>query len=154
MENANFPIRNNQKGFTLAELMFAAFILIVTFAGLLLSYLRCLELNEMAKNSSMAVSAVKTRMEQIRNTSFDQLIANYNNVTFTAANLNGIGVSYINSTDPDLYEVTVTFCWQQKNGKVVGEDQNLNGALNVGEDENANGILDSPVQAVTYIYKI
>ncbi len=48
--------------------------------------------------------------------------------------------------------VTVTFCWRQSNGRLMGEDSNLNGALNTGEDVNGNGTIDSPVQLIAYIY--
>ena len=34
----------------------------------------------------------------------------------------------------------------------MGEDTNINGALNAGEDANGNGVLDSPVEMTTYIF--
>jgi len=139
-------------GFTLPELLIATLVFTISFAGILLGFLRCMELNELARHTSTAVNAVKSQIATIENTSFNQILANYNNATFSATDLNGIGVSYINSLDTDLLEVTITFCWQEKNGRVIGEDANLNGQLDAGEDQNSNGILDSPVKLTTSVY--
>ena len=141
-------------GFTLAELMVGAVILLVTFVGIMLTYVKCMELNEMSRNSSTAVKGVKSRAEQIKNTDFDQILPTYNNTTFTIAGLTGMGVSYVDNSNPNLSKITVLYCWHERNGRILGEDTNLNGALNGGEDKNANGSLDSPVQLVTYIYKV
>ena len=142
---------NQKTGFTLAELLIAAIVFIPAVSGILISYINCLELSDQSKTFSLAVHGVKSRFEEIKNTSFSQIKANYNNVTFTAANLNGIGVSYVDDANPILLKVTVTFCWKQGNGRVLGEDKNLNGQLNTGEDQNGNGLLDSPAQLVSYI---
>ncbi len=139
-------------GFTLPELMVTAVIIILVFLGMLLGLIRCLELHELSRNSFLAVSAVKTKVEDIKNTALTDLVTTYNNVTFTTPDLNGIGVSYVDNTNPDLFKITVAFCWRQKNGRIVGEDQNLNGRVDGGEDANGNGILDSPVEIVSYIY--
>lgn len=136
----------------MAEIMVAAVIMILAFVGIILTYIRCQELNEMSQNKSLATRAAKSRMEQIRNTDFNLVLATYNNVPFFDGNINGAGVSYVDNTDPDLLQVTVSFCWQQKNGLVVGEDQNINGVLNAGEDSNGNGMIDSTVQLVTFVY--
>lgn len=146
--------RKKCAGFTLVELLVASFILAIVIIGMLVSYLRCLELAELSKNISRATSASRSRVEAIKNTDFDQSIATYNTVTFTSPDLNGIGVSYVTAVNPDLLKVTVTFCWRQKNRLVVGEDKNLNGIIDAGEDTNANGMLDSTVQLVNYIYRI
>ena len=94
----------------------------------------------------------KARMETIRNEDFGNLVTNYHGVTFTEANFNGIGVSYVDTSDPDLYQITVSFCFATKNGRVIGEDDDLDGNLDAGEDDNGNGIIDSPVQLVTFAY--
>ncbi len=88
-------------------------------------------------------------MELIKNTTFNQIKATYNGTTFTINNLNGMGVSYVDDSNPDLLKVTVTVCWRQKNGMVIGEDKDLDGVIDAGESSDA--ILDSPVQLVTYI---
>jgi len=149
-------IRHNKirgdKGFALAEVMVAAVVMILAFVGILITYVKCLELNEMSQNKSTATRAAKTRMEQINNSDFNQLFANFNNVAFFEPGLNGAGVSYINNADPDLVQITVSFCWRQKNGLLIGEDANLDGDLDAGEDINGNGMIDSTVQLVTSRY--
>ena len=135
------------------ELLVAAVVMILAFLGLLSSYLACLELSELSKNSSLAVRATKSRLEEIRDTSFNQIKPTYNNVTFAVSGLNGMGVGYVDDTDPNLLKVTVTVCWKQYSGLVVGEDTNLNGQLNAGEYKNGNGLLDSPTTMVSYVFK-
>lgn len=143
---------SGQGGFALAEVMVAAVVMILAFVGIMLTYVRCLELNEMSRNKSLATRAAKSRMEQINNSDFAQLTANYHAVPFFEAGINGAGVSYIDATDPELVQVTVTFCWAQRNGLIVGEDADLDGVLDAGEDTNGNGMLDSSVQLVTLRY--
>ena len=48
-------------------------------------------------------------------------------------------------------QITITVCWRQSRGKIIGEDTDLDGQLDVGEDTNINGILDSVAQIVTKI---
>ena len=143
-----------QDGFTLVELLVSSAILIVTIVGILVSYVRSLELAEVAKNKTIAMSAVKSRMEQIKNTAFDNIVSTYNNVTFTTSNLNGTGVSYVTTVSTNVLQVTISFSWKQSNTHLIGEDKDLDGALDGGEDANGNGILDSPVQLVSSIYKV
>lgn len=144
----------DHKGFTLSELLIATVVFILTFVGILLSYLRCMELNEMAGNSSLAVAAVKSRMEDIKNTDFVNISSNYDRVAFSANGINGQGVSYVEDvvTDPKLLKVTISFSWKQKSGLLVGEDDDLDGQLDAGEDKNANNMLDSIAQVVSYVY--
>jgi len=143
---------SNNKGFSLSEVMIATLIFTFTFAGTIIVFFRCIELSEMARNSSTAVNAVKSRLASIENTPFANILATYNNTTFTAAGVTGTGVTYVTSLDVDLLRVTIVFCWQEKNGLVLGEDKNINGALNAGEDANGNGVLDSLVELTTYVY--
>lgn len=151
------------KAFTLMELMIAALILALALVGLLGSYISCMQLTEIMKNTSIAMNAVQAKAEEIVEQSqrpltelhnFDTLKADFNQVTFTPARLNGIGVSYVNDTNPNLLVVTVSLSWRQSRGMVIGEDKNLNGQWDSGEDTLiVNNILDSPAEVVTYIAK-
>ncbi|MFA5089165.1 MAG: prepilin-type N-terminal cleavage/methylation domain-containing protein [Candidatus Omnitrophota bacterium] len=147
-------LKISSKGFTLVEVIISAAVLLLTFVGILTSYIRCLELTELSRNTSIAVNAARSRMEDIKNTQFGQIASDYHNVTFTASGLTGIGVTYVDSSNPDLLRVTAVFCWRQSNGRVIGEDINLNGQVNSGEDQNGNGLLDSSVRLVSNIYEI
>jgi len=144
----------NNDGFSLAELLIAASILIFVFAGVLLTFIRCSQLESITRNYTTSLLVTKNRMAQIKNSAFNQISLNYNGTTFATGGVDGIGVSYIDSTNPDLYQVVITFCWQEQNGRVFGEDLNLNGQLDVGEDQNGNGRLDSPVQIISSLYNV
>ena len=144
---------NNREGFSLLELLVGSGLLLVTIAGVLVSYLRCIELAEISKNSSIALQAARSKMEQVTATPFDQIVTNFNNIPFNIAGLNGKGVSYVNNSNPVLLRVTVSVCWRQKSGRLFGEDANLNGLVDAGEDKNGNGLLDSPIQLVFNIFQ-
>ncbi len=150
---ASMKYRRLKKGLTLIELLISASVFLIALVGILISYFTCLELSEISKNSSLALHASKARLETIRNTTFNQIKATYNNVTFTVAGLNGIGVSYVDDSNARLLKITISFCWKQASGRVMGEDANLNGQINSGEDANNNSMLDSPVQLVSYVFQ-
>ena len=65
----------------------------------------------------------------------------------------GKGISYVNTVNSKIRQVTVSFCWKQRNGRVIGEDTNLNGQEDTGEGDG-DGLIESPVQIVTNIYDI
>ncbi len=149
------PVKSqNNKGFSLSELMIATLIFSFTFAGIILVFFRCIELSEMARHSSTAVNACKNRIASIEDTAFNQILATYNNTTFTANDINGIGKTYVTSLSANVLQVTLVFCWKEKNGRAFGEDKNINGTLDAGEDTNGNGTIDSPVKVTTYIYDV
>ena len=139
-------------GFTLLELLAAVLILACLFTVVLLVFLKCLELNDVAANSSKALLAAKSRLSEVENTSFSQAYNTYNNVSFNIAGLNGKGVTYVDNSTPNLLSITVVVSWKQPNGRVIGEDKDLDGQLDPGEDQNGNGKLDSLVQLSTIRY--
>ncbi len=132
--------------------MVATLIFTLTFSGAITVFFQGIDLAEISRNSSTAVWAAKNQIAAIENTAFAQITAAYNNTTFTATNLTGIGITYVSNPSPDTAQVTLTFCWRQKNGRIIGEDINLNCQIDAGEDQNGNGILDSPVKLTTTIY--
>ncbi len=156
------PIRGSRFALTLVELMLAFAILVFVLAGIMATYITCLDLINISRNTSIAINIAQAKLEEIKNTNFAQIKNNYNNVAFDVIGLTGKGVSYgfycngpsdCNDTyaPTNLLEVIVSVGWRQNNGRLIGEDLNLNGVLNAGEDNNANGILDSPAEVVTYI---
>jgi len=142
----------SKKGLTLTELMIATIILTPIFAGVMLVFIQCVQLSQLAQNSSRALMATKDRMSAIEETAFNQIAGNFNGVTFTVPGLNGIGTTYVTSVDADVLEVVTVFNWRENNGKQIGEDADLDGQIDGGEDANGNGVLDSPVQVTTRIY--
>ena len=140
-------------GFTLIELIITAGVLLFSITGLLMIYVRSLELNEISRNSTLSVQAAKAQLEKIKATPFAQIAPEFNGTKFTVSGIDGIGVSYVDSIDPTLYKVMVSVSWrQEKMGsyRCFGEDLNVNGEIDVGEDVNGNGKLDGPVQLVSY----
>ncbi|MCC6758040.1 MAG: type II secretion system protein [Candidatus Omnitrophica bacterium] len=148
-----FKFRSAARGFTLVELIISAAIMAAVIAGILVSYIRCMELNEASQNKSMALKAARSRMEAIKGSDYDNLVANYNGAIFDVTGFVGKGVSYVTVLDAKNTRVIVSVSWRQKNGRVYGEDKNLNGVLGAGEDGNADNMLNSPVDITTRIYK-
>lgn len=147
---------DKENAFTLPELMISVLILGITFVGMLLTFVKCMDLNELSRNSMIAVAAAKTKAEDIKNSSFNTIYTNYNAVPFDVTGFavgTAKGVSYVDNTNPDLLLVTISICWKQKSGRTIGEDTNVNGILNAGEDKDADNAIDSPVQVVSYIYQ-
>ncbi len=137
---------------TLVEVLIAAGVFLVAATGILSSFSACMELNQMGMRSTIAVQGVKNKVEEIKASTFENIFTNYNNHTFTITGLNGIGVIYVDNSNAKLVEVKVVFCWRLSDGRVIGEDANLNGVLNNGEDKNGNGQIDSYVQIIERIY--
>lgn len=140
-------------GFTLIELMVATAILVSALVGLLGVFIACFNLNELTKGLTMSLNGIQVKMEEIRTLPFDSISSNagpFDIKTMDNANSAGIvEVTAVNGSDA-LLMVTVTACWSQKSGRIIGEDSNLNGVFVPGtEDKNGNGKLDSPVQIVT-----
>ena len=153
----------NKKGLTLMEILVAAFITVIVFGSLLTLINYTADLQEMSRNRITAMNAARQMMEQVKldvkqAVSFSAVVGNYDVLTgigynlrsftpigFAAGSASGIVYTDVvpNSTS-NLYDVTVAVCWRQKNGRVIGEDQSLNGILDGGEDTNGNGRLDSP----------
>lgn len=142
------------KGFTLLELMIVSGFLIITLVGLLATYISCLELTEMTKNTNLALNMAQKVMEEIRNTPITSISGTYNGYAFNvpgmAANSSLGHVTVLDNIDPDLppYNVTIGVCWRQKGGRIIGECQDSGGVL-VFSDANLNGVLDSSVQLST-----
>jgi len=141
----------SKKGFTLPEILLAAVIASFALCGILLTYITCLDTVKLSKNVSIATSAAQGLIEDIRSTPFPQIITNYDQLIFTVNNIpSSRGIVYVDDTNPELLLVTVSVCWKQGK-RIIGEDTNLNGALDAGEDTNGNGIIDSTVELVTQV---
>jgi hypothetical protein len=152
MNMTSFSSIRGRKAFTIAELLIAAAIVLLTSLAILFSYIQCLELNNINKTTSIAVSQTRNMMEAIKSLPFDQIHDTYNGKTFPLKGLEGIGLVEIDSKNPMLLGVTVKCFWKSKN-RIIGEDRNFDGILDPEEDKNENGKLDSPVTLFTNIAK-
>ena len=150
--------QNSKSGFTLVELMIVVGILSVVIPGLLKLFIDTSQLSAMAGNKTLAISEAQNKIEEIRNLAFDNVMTTYGAASGTPFNLtqiNGKGIVYAkNTTAPsnaDLLLVEVMICWQDKYGRKVGEDVNLNGILDAGEDLDGDNKISSLAKLTTRI---
>ena len=144
------------EGFTLAELLLAVIILGFVLGGLLQVFIRCSVLAELAYNKTVAMSEAQGKMEEIRSYDYGSIAADYasggsQGNTFSLSQLTGTGVIYIDSSNADLLEVEIVVSWQNKYGRIIGEDIDLDGALDSGEDVDGNNKLSSIATLVSLI---
>ncbi len=157
-------LKKGKRGFSLYELLLAACILAVTLATLLGLYLTCLELNEINRKKTLAISDLKSKMEEIKNTPFANLSTTssggtFNNTeTFQLASfpageaIGRIEIQYVLGDSFGYLMKSVRLVASFRAGRrVIGEDKNLNGALDGGEDTSGNSLLNGPVELETYI---
>jgi hypothetical protein len=52
-----------------------------------------------------------------------------------------------------IFKVTLSVSWRQNNGRVFGENTNINGQIDGAEDMSGDGMLNSPVQLAEYIFQ-
>ncbi len=144
----------SKKGFTLIEVLLAGAILAFCLCGLLLTYINMFILSDLARDLTLATNAVQAKMEELKKTSYAGLLA-FNGVTFDIAgfassNAKGLIEVTNNLGYVDLTRLRIVISFKSR-GRLIGEDNNLNGALDSGEDANCNGRLDSPIELVTLI---
>ena len=63
----------------------------------------------------------------------------------------GKGVIYIDSTNPNLLQVKISVSWRDNNGRIVGDDLDLDGDLDSGEDSDGNLQLDSVATIISLV---
>ncbi|PIQ89019.1 MAG: hypothetical protein COV72_05090 [Candidatus Omnitrophica bacterium CG11_big_fil_rev_8_21_14_0_20_42_13] len=130
-------------GFTLIEIVIAMLIIGIALTGLLATYLTCFELVETARNTTYALNGAQKKLEEIRDHNFSDIYTYYtNNPNFAVDGIaigDSNGLVEVDNTNPDLLLVTVTACWRQKNGRIIGGDSAL------------NPLGSSPARLVTYI---
>lgn len=156
--------RRGRSGFTLLEVVIAGGALMLGLVGLASTLGSGLALNDAARHLTLATAAAHQELEAIKALSFATAVQR--DGAFEVPGLLPSAVSTFvevvqDPTDPrdvaqvtsaNLAQVTVTVCWRQGLGRVLGEDQNLDGVFTVDtEDANGNGVLDSPAQLTTLI---
>ena len=113
-------------GFTLAEVILAAAILVFALAGLLALFISCMLLNESSRNRATAIAQAQYVMEEIKNTNFDVIETNINagNWNWDEAEIENESLpvlksEFITTTVPasgDPAEVLVEVEWQDRLG--------------------------------------
>jgi len=145
------------RGFTFVEILVAVALIGISIAGILTAYSASFSLAERVRAENLALNAAIAKCEEIKACNFDEILINYTTggvpgPTFSAPGLhNGVGAIEIVPITSNIYRVHISVSWQERGGRVVGEDRNLNGILDEGEDTNGNGWLDSPASITTII---
>jgi prepilin-type N-terminal cleavage/methylation domain-containing protein len=140
---------NDRKGFTLIEILMATMIMALAIGGTFQTITYLMQLNEANENVVLSSNALEGLMDEIRNVDFADVKTVYNGNQFSLNELTAKGVRHsgivtVTDLEPDmLLRVKIVVSWEQR-GRVIGEDRNLNGILEIGEDTNGNGELDSP----------
>ncbi|MFC1667145.1 prepilin-type N-terminal cleavage/methylation domain-containing protein [Candidatus Omnitrophota bacterium] len=141
-------------GFTLLEIMIATAILVIAISGLMATFAGLSSLNENSKKLTLATTSSQDKMEEIREyLDANGLATTYSAYNGQAFNPNGFpsskGAVSIDNTNPDFLEISVSVSWRERGNRILGEDTNLNGALDAGEDLNSDGKLNSPAGLIT-----
>lgn len=145
-----------RKALSFIELMVAVAILTLGLTALLASYVNMFLLIDLSRDSTRATKAIWARMEEIKKESFRNLDS-FNGTIFV---LDGFGADEAKgrveirdvSGYSNLKEIRIVGCFRSR-GRIIGEDLNLNGILDIseGEDANNNLRLDSPVELITIV---
>lgn len=148
--------RKDRSGFTLAEVLLAVSILAFGLCGILVTYISMHIFSDLSRDFTTVSSALQAKAEEIKRTAFSALSA-LNGTTFDLSGFGAINAKgAIEVTDiegyADLKRVRIIACFKSR-ARVIGEDLNLNGSLNIGEDANNNGRLDSPAELIALIVK-
>jgi len=116
----------SNKGFTLAELLLAAAILVFAISGLALLFIKVSLLNDANRNLSIVTSHSQFVMEKIKNANFSGLstditngVWNYNAAAITAAGLTALNSETITTvaSGTSLLDVTITVGWKDRTSK-------------------------------------
>ena len=111
--------KKNQRGFTLVEVMVSALILATVIVGIMQLFIYTSILAELAGDKITALNEAQSKMDQIRNTSFSSIATTYpSGTTFTLpSQLTGNGTITLDTTDSNIYGLTITVTWLNKKGQ-------------------------------------
>ena len=144
-------IASTNKGFTLVEILFTTVILAIVVGSLIELFMYCSFLAEASRDLTIAMHEAQNKLEEIRNDNYDNIVTDYANKVYDITSPNGKIYTYVDNTNTDLLIIKVAVCWQNSNGRVMGEDQNVDGTLTVSEDKNGNSQADSEATLLDYI---
>jgi hypothetical protein len=115
---------SGKNGVTLTELIVATGILVFAVSGILLLFVNCAFLNESSRNLTSAVSHAQFVMEDIKNTTFSQIVSDAGDGRWDwgiddieSAELMPLNNESIETTlaGLDPLDISVTVHWQDRN---------------------------------------
>lgn len=112
--------KNNQKGFTLVEVLVATFIAALVIVGVTALFLNSVILNSEAKYNSIASEVAQDRIEALRNMTFTD-VSDPTKSTETNTPVNNLPngqrtTTLENSYGADIKKLTVTVNWTGRKG--------------------------------------
>jgi prepilin-type N-terminal cleavage/methylation domain-containing protein len=148
--------KRKQQGFTLIELLVVVGILAVVILGLIQTFLLGSVLADLSNRKTIAVGEARDKLEEILNHTFASIATDYGaggtpGNTFATSQITGRGVVTVTAVTASLLQVDVVVCFRYRDGRIFGEDLDLDGTLDAGEDVNGNGVIDSDIRVSTYI---
>ncbi|MEW6008614.1 MAG: hypothetical protein AB1629_03165 [Candidatus Omnitrophota bacterium] len=148
-------VKNFQnRGIGLVELLVTSAIVLIAFIAFFYGLVACFRLAEVSKESLLVLQSANAKLEEIRQYNFANTYNYYNAATFEVAALptgSSKGSIAIDNTNPNLLKVYIAVCWRSSDGRIIGEDKNLDGSLSPVEDVNSNNKIDSPIYLSTYV---
>lgn len=109
--------KNSSKGFTLLEIIISLAVLVVGVISLVSMFGSGFSMAGISEQSSTAVFLAQERMEQLRNETYANIINEARSATGFAFFDREVVISYPESPDTDIKQVTVTVYWTVKSGE-------------------------------------
>ena len=114
-------IRYHQ-AFTLPELLMAILTLSIVLTGAMSIFIYCTILTDNSRNLHQSIEEAHSKLEEIRNHDYDQIITDYHGTSFSLAQPSGAtGTIAVNEVGADvaadLLQVDITVSWQNKNSR-------------------------------------
>ena len=146
----------NKEGFTLVELVFVIGILASIAVGMVQLYIHTAAMADLSGNVSIAVSQAQNILEEIREHDYDLISADYGaggnpGNKFDLTLMTGKGRIYLDTSNAELIEIEVVVSWEDRYGRIIGEDLDLDGELDGGEDSNGDSKLSSIVTLMSMV---
>ncbi len=105
-------------GMTLVELMIAVMILVPVLTVVLQGFVRCMEMNTIARETSAVIFAERSKIGIMEKVPFNDIYTAFNGQTFTISGLSGQGTVTVNNDDPALLLVSINYVWTGHLGRV------------------------------------
>lgn len=166
LDNKKLSKIKSQSAFSFVELMFSLMMLIIILVGLMYTYVVCFKLNNSSRELTLVNNALQAQLEFIKATDFTTLVTwavtpkaslppealNFDLSGFSANDARGYyDFECMSGYDDCLLYIRLTACWRDGNNRIIGEDVNLDGVLEVAEDTDTDGVVDSPAELVTLV---
>lgn len=145
------------RGISIIELLISCVIVIIALVAFMYGIVICFKFAQISKESFFALQEASVRLEDIRGHNFSDIYNYYNSGAGHIFEVTGLpagsskGVVTIDNSNPVLLKAYISVCWRSADGRIVGEDANLDANLSPSEDTNPNNRIDSPVNISTFI---